>query len=230
MSKIIVIEGTDCSGKETQAKLLEEKLKKLGKRVAMFSFPMYDTPTGKIVGGPLLGKPEICKSYFDNPSTLDPKIFSLYLAIDRKYNIDKIRKYLDDDYIVILDRYVSSNMAHQGGKIMDESERFKLYNWIETLEYGLLELPKPDLTLFLHMPYEQACILKQNRVNLDEVEKNEEYLINSEKTYLELSEIYDFKTIECVIENKIRTIDDINDELFNIVKEFLDNKRLILHN
>ncbi len=217
MSKIIVIEGTDCSGKETQSKLIQEKLTKLGYKVVVFSFPMYDTPTGKIVGGSFLGKPEISKSYFNNPSNVDGKVASLYYAADRLYNIKKIEEYIKKNYIIFFDRYTTSNMAHQGSKIKNKQERLNMYKWIEELEYNLLGLPKPDITIFLHMPYKEACILKQNRTYLDEVEKNKEYLINSEKTYIELSKLYNFNTIECVKDNKIKTIEEINEELLSIV-------------
>ena len=80
--KIILIEGTDCSGKETQTKRLIKRLEEEGKKVVSFSFPCYDTPTGKIVGGPYLGKPEIGESYFGlGALTLDPKITSLYFLM-----------------------------------------------------------------------------------------------------------------------------------------------------
>ena len=103
--KIIVIEGTDCSGKETQTKLLVEKLTKEGKKCIRFGFPMYDTPTGKIVGGPYLGKPEISESWFkEGAVNVDPHVVCLYYAADRRYNMDKIQKYLDEDYYFILDR------------------------------------------------------------------------------------------------------------------------------
>lgn len=219
MSKLIVIEGTDCSGKETQSKIIIEKLKKEGKKVALLSFPMYDTPTGKIVGGPLLGKPEISDTWFDDPATLDSKIASLYYAADRKYNINIINKYIEEDYIIFLDRYVFSNMAHQGSKLKTKKDKLDLFKWIEQLEFDLLQLPKPDLTIFLHMPYKEACELKKNRANLDVVEKNKEYLVNSENTYIELANLYQFKTIECVKDNQIRTIEDINEEMYNIIKK-----------
>ena len=218
MSKIIVIEGTDCSGKETQTKMIVNKLKRLGKKVVSFSFPMYDTPTGKIIGGPLLGKPEICGAWFEDPSNVDPKIASLYYAADRRFSLDTIREYIDKDYIIFLDRYTFSNMAHRGSRIKDKNERLKMFKWIEELEFNLLELPKPDLTIFLHMPYESACELKKNRKNLDEVEKDKEYLTSSETTYLELAKIYDFKTIECVKDNKIRSVEEISEDLYKIVK------------
>ena len=158
MGKFIVIEGTDCSGKETQSKLLVEKLEKLGKKAIRLTFPNYDSPTGKIVGGPYLGKKEICECWFkEGAVNLDPKVASLYYAADRKYNENSIKKYLDDDYFIICDRYVSSNMAHQGSKIKNDEERFHMYEWIDKLEFWLLSLPKPDKTIFLHVPYTYAA-------------------------------------------------------------------------
>lgn len=218
MGKLIVIEGTDCSGKETQSNKIVEKLKNEGKKVVRFSFPMYESPTGKIVGGPYLGKKEITDSWFDDPVSLDPKITCLYYAADRKYNINIINKYLEDNYIVLLDRYVTSNMAHQGSKLKTKEEREELFKWIETLEYNLLELPKPDLTIFLHMPYEYACKLKQNRISIDKHEENKEHLINAENTYLELAQKYNYKTIECVKNAEIRNINDISLEIEQIIK------------
>ena len=217
MSKLIVIEGTDCSGKETQSKLLEKELLSLGKKVIRLSFPMYDTPTGKIVGGYYLGKPELGECLFpEGAVNVDPKIACLYYAADRKYNIGKIMEYLDNDYIVILDRYISSNMAHQGSKIENKDDRFYMYQWIDKLEYWLLNLPKPDITIFLHMPTEYSLKLRNNRKSIDEHEKDENYLKRSEEAYKELSELYNWKTIECVRNDSIRTIEEIHEDIMKI--------------
>ncbi len=216
--KIIVIEGTDCSGKATQSKLLEKKLKENGKKCVAISFPCYDTPTGKIVGGAYLGKKEIGKSVFGLEAlTLDPKIASLYYAADRKYNIDKVISYVNDGYFVILDRYVTSNLAHQGGKILNKDERFYMYQWIDKLEYWLLELPKPDKTIFLHVPYDFSKELKKNRESIDILESSEEHLKNAENAYIELSELYNWDKIECIKNNKLRSIEDISEDIYNLV-------------
>ena len=216
--KIIVIEGTDCSGKATQSKLLEKKLKENGKKCVAISFPCYDTPTGKIVGGAYLGKKEIGKSVFGLEAlTLDPKIASLYYAADGKYNIDKVISYVNDGYFVILDRYVTSNLAHQGGKILNKDERFYMYQWIDKLEYWLLELPKPDKTIFLHVPYDFSKELKKNRESIDILESSEEHLKNAENAYIELSELYNWDKIECIKNNKLRSIEDISEDIYNLV-------------
>lgn len=217
--KIIVIEGTDCSGKQTQSTLLEEKLKEKGKKCIRFGFPMYDTPTGKIVGGPYLGNPLISPGFFpEGADKVDPHIACLYYAADRKYNMNRILPYLNEGYYVILDRYTTSNLAHQGSKIQDKEERFLMYQWIDKLEYWLLQLPKPDQTIFLHMPYQYSLELKKNREVLDEHEKSSEHLKNAEESYIELSELYNWKRIECVRDGKIRDVEDINQEILDYLE------------
>ena len=220
MGKIIAIEGTDCSGKETQTKILMENLEKQGFKVAKMSFPNYDSPSGKIVGGPYLGKEEICEGFFKEGSpNVDAKVSCLYYAADRRYNLDKLLKAKEDNDFLILDRYVYSNMAHQGGKEFDKEKRKKIFDFINTLEFDLLELPKPDIVLFLYMPYEYATILKGNRESLDQNEKDQNHLKNAEKTYIEISKLYGFKQIDCVKNNKIRTIEDISKEVLSKVNK-----------
>ncbi len=222
MKKLIVIEGTDCSGKNTQSNLLKERLEKDGYQVKIVSFPMYDTPTGKIVGGPYLGKPSICDGWFkESANNVPPKVASLYYAADRLYNIKTINEYLEKNYIVILDRYTTSNMAHQAGKIPDKEERYQMFKWLEKLEYDLLELPRPEVKIFLHMPYKYSKELQNNREELDQHEKSLDNLINAENAYLEMTDLYNFHKIECVKDDKIKSISEISDEVYNYVKDLL---------
>lgn len=223
--KLIVIEGTDCSGKETQSNLLIDKLKKQNIRIEKFSFPNYNSPTGKIIGGPYLGKSYICDGWFNEGApNVNPKVSALYYAADRLYNIDKIKFLLDNGVNVILDRYIYSNMAHQGGKLNDKEERFNMYEWLDNLEFNLLELPKPDISVFLHMPYECSISLKKNREEgLDQHEKDKNHLVCAENAYIELANKYDFYTIECNDGDRIKTIDEINVDLYNYIIEKLNN-------
>ena len=225
--KLILIEGTDCSGKQTQSELLVEKLIKGGRKVERLSFPMYDTPTGKIIGGPYLGKESICKSWFSEGATnVDAKVASLFYATDRLYNLSKINNLLDDGIDVVLDRYSTSNMAHQGGKISDSQERHKLYKWIDDLEYGFLELPRPDFSYLLYMPHSYAQKLRASRTEkLDAHESSEEHLKNAEASYLELADIYNFTIINCVKNGEIESIEDINDELYNALISNLNDTK-----
>ena len=218
--KIIVVEGTDCSGKETQSKLLEERLNSIGKKCVRFDFPNYESPTGRIIGGAYLGRPEIGPSFFkEGAVNVEPHVVCLYYAADRKYAMPEIEKYLNDDYYVILDRYTTSNLAHQGSKIHDKDERFNMYQWIDKLEYWLLVLPKPDKTIFLHVPLENTLELRKNRKSIDEHEKSPEYLKRAEESYLELSELYNWDKIECIRNNKLRSVEDINNEIMKIIEK-----------
>jgi len=222
--KLIAIEGTDCSGKETQTSLLITRLREEGYQVQNFSFPNYNSPTGRIIGGDYLGKEYIGPSIFkEGPTNVDPKVASLYYAADRKYNIEKIIFLLDNGYNVILDRYIYSNMAHQGGKIKTKKEREDMYKFLEKLEFDLLELPKPDITVFLHMPLEISEKLKEGRSEApDGHEIDKEHLIMAEKSYLELATRYNFEIIECAEFGEAKKIEDINDILYEKVKNVIN--------
>lgn len=223
MGKLIVIEGTDCSGKETQSNILYEKLKQSGEKVFKTTYPRYDTPTGKIVGGAYLGKPDIGKSFFEEGAThVDSLVASSLYAADRRYNMKEVSDYLEKDYTVIIDRYVESNMAHQGAKIEKYEDRIDLYNKLRILEYELMELPKPDVVIFLYMPFEFASILKKNRgENLDDHEKDLEYLKTAERVYLELTELMNFKQINCTYNKKIKSVEEISDEVYEFTKTII---------
>ncbi len=219
MAELIVIEGTDCSGKETQSNLLIERLRNEGRKIEKLGFPAYDTPTGKICGGAYLGKKHICEGFFpEGAVNVNPKVAALYYAADRKYNAERIISLLQNGTDVLLDRYVESNMGHQGGKLATSSERLAMYKWLEKLEYELLELPRPTKTIFLHMPYQCAVELKKNRAEpVDQHEADPEHLINSENAYLELATLYNFTVISCAKDGKARSIQEIHEEIVDIM-------------
>lgn len=221
--KLIVIEGTDCSGKETQSNLLLDKLRSDGIKIEKKSFPMYDTPTGYIIGANLLGKPHMGDCIFPEGTTNVPaKVAALYYAADRLYNIESINKMLDDGINVILDRYVESNMGHQAGKFTEKTDKINMMNWLEELEYNLLELPKPDIVLFLYMPYQYTVELRNKRAEAaDGAERDIEHLKNAEATYSLMAEKYNYNIIHCVKDDKIRTIEDINKDVYELVKSKL---------
>lgn len=215
MNKIICIEGTDCSGKETQSNLLRKRLEEKGYSIYKTSFPMYDTPTGRVVSEVYLGRTG--HGWFSEGATnVDPKAAGLYYAADRLYNMPKIKEKLEEN-VVILDRYVDSNLAHQGAKIENKEEREKMYEFFETLEHGLLQLPKPDINVLLYMPSYMSEILNKNREVIDEHERNREYMTLAETAYLEVANRHNYKIINCVVDGKLRTIEDINNELFDYV-------------
>lgn len=221
MGKIIVIEGVNDSGKETQSKLLAKALKQEGYKVVEFSFPMYKSPTGKIFKNCVLGKDG--NGYFpEGYENLNPYVVCLYTAADRKYHKEKIEKYLQDGYIVILNRYTSSNMAHQGSRYNDSEERFFMYQWIDKLEYWLLKLPKPDCTILLKVPAKYLNQLDEKQVSFtfqDNIFDQDSVL----KAYIELSELYNWDTIDCVSNDKMKSVEEIHQEIMKIVRINLEN-------
>lgn len=225
-AKIIVIEGTDGSGKETQSKKAEKYLIDKGFKVKRYSFPIYNSPTGKIVGASYLGKPELGESVFPETSaSVDPIVSSLYYAADRRYNfLKEIEAEIYKNDYVILDRYTTSNMGHQAGKAKTKKEKDKILYFIEKLEFDLCELPRPDIVVFLHMPYEATIELRKDRVAGDGNENNPEHLINAEKTYLYIAKKYNWKSINCIKTKKytslndLKTIDEISLEVIDAIK------------
>lgn len=223
-SKIILIEGTDCSGKQTQTEMLVDKLNKAGIRAVRLSFPMYDSPTGRIVAGAYLGKEGYGEGFFpEGASHVDPKVASLFFTADRLYNIGKVYQKLHEGYVVVLDRYVESNMAHQAGKFLNVQDRNKMVDWIEDLEYKFLKLPHPDQIIFLHMPAKFSQILKQSRhENGDQHENDLAYLSRAEETYLYLAQRFNYNVIDCVKEGKIRSKEKISKDVYKAVSEGLN--------
>ena len=203
--KIIVVEGTDCSGEETQTSLLVQRLRRMGRKIERLSFPMYDTPTG---------------------ADVDPKVASLYYAADRRYNKHVIEGYLNKGYDVVLDRYVESNMAHQGGKLFDKEDRLKLYKSLDDLEYGFLELPRPDFTIFLYVPYDKVAELRGHRSEApDQHESNPLHIRNAEHAYLELADLHNYQIIKCCDKKgDLRDIENIQEEIYDIVVKELEIK------
>ncbi|MBD3253341.1 thymidylate kinase [Candidatus Pacearchaeota archaeon] len=224
--KIIVIEGTDCSGKETQASLLLERFEKEEIPIAKISFPAYGSPTGDIVGDCYLGKSKRTQGgWFGDPDKIDPKVASLYYAADRRYFLEKIKSIINSGTNLIIDRYYMSNMAHQGGKIINKQEREKLFDWLENLELNLLALPKEDLTIFLYVPTEVAFELKNKRnIIADGHERNIEHIKRAETTYLELAKRYNWIKINCAPGGRfesLRNPKDIHEEVYKKVKDLL---------
>ena len=182
---------------------------------------MYKSPTGKIFKNCVLGKDG--NGYFEEGyENLDPYVVCLYTAADRKYHKEKIERYLKNDYIVILNRYTSSNMAHQGSRYSDSEERFYMYQWIDKLEYWLLKLPKPDCTILLKVPAKYLNQLSEKQVafNFQEDIFDQDSVL---KAYIELSELYNWDSIDCVSNNKMKSVEEIHEEIMKIVRINLNN-------
>ncbi|MGL4980559.1 MAG: dTMP kinase, partial [Fusobacteriaceae bacterium] len=160
MGKIIVIEGTDSSGKQTQSEILYKKIKEIGVNVKKISFPNYDSPACEPVKMYLAGE------FGKEPGKINPYPISTMYAIDR-YASYKTSwgDFYENGGVIITDRYTTSNMVHQASKIDGFEEKTQYLNWLEDLEYGKIGIPKPDLVIFLNMPTEFALKLMAERKN-----------------------------------------------------------------
>ena len=146
--RLIVIDGTDGSGKATQARLLLRRLKKEGYKARSLDFPQYEQNFfGSLIGKALTGA-------YGDFIALDPHIASVLYAADRFESKKTIERWLAQGCVVVLDRFVSANQIHQGGKIADTKERKKFLEWLEEMEFGVFGLPKPDVVLYLDVPQE----------------------------------------------------------------------------
>jgi len=218
--KLIVITGTDSSGKQTHTANTLARLVREGIPCQSMGFPRYDTPTGRIVGESYLGKNS--PSWFEEPHLVHPFIASLYYAADRFAAKLEIETILELGTNLILDRYVEDNLAHQGGKA-NPKDRGKIISFIYSLEYGLLELPRPDEVIFLHMPHQVGMELKRRTGETkDGHESNPEHLARAEETFLELAKRYNWAKISCAPDgtfNSLRTLEDIGKEVYKRVVE-----------
>lgn len=224
MGKLIAIDGVDASGKQTHTELLAEHFIKKGYKVRKLSFPMYDKPTSTLVKMYLSG--ELGKTAND----VDAYCASTLFAADRfaSFRSDWQKDFEDPDTLIIADRYVSSNMIHQAGKIEDIAEKEKFLDWLFDFEFKLYKLPEPDITVFLDMPPEYGRILMQGRDNkfsgektLDIHESDFSYLEKSYENAKYVSEKFGWKHILCVNNGEIRSIEDIQKEIIEIVEALL---------
>lgn len=221
--KLIVVDGVDSSGKQTQVEKLYESLKKSGHKVMKISFPDYDSDSSALVKMYLNGE------LGEDPDMLDPYAISTFYAADRYISyITNWKKYLDDGYIVIADRYTTSNMIHQASKIKDVKEKKIFLSWLYDFEFGVYHLPKPDVTIFLNMPVEYGMRLMAERKNKitgedkkDIHEKNKDYLLESYYNAMYIAKEYDWNIVNCVDNEKVRTIDNISNEILEMVKEIV---------
>ncbi len=223
--KLIVIDGTDGSGKSTQIKYLLDRLAKDKVKTKYIHFPEYDNFIGGFI------KHCLNEQYY-NFVEVHPKIVSVLYAADRWESSAQIIKWLDDGYTVVLDRYVSANQIHQGGKIEDIKKRKEFLKWLDELEYKVFKIPRADITLYLSLPIEVSTNLLHERSKKaaleygggkqDVHEVDLEFQKNSIKSALWLSKtIPNFVKINCMGKKAIRTREDIHEEVYENVKKVL---------
>src|ERR1035437_4417388 len=187
--KLIVIDGTDGSGKTTQVAYLTARLKREGHKVKIVDFPVYyKNFFGKFVGHCL------SEQYY-NWLNIHPKISSVMFAADRWESSEEMKNWLKKGYIIIANRYVSANQIHQGGKIKDVRKRNDFIKWLEEMEYEVFKIPRPNITIYLNLPINIVLKLLKDRESSkmkreylkkgkDVYENDMEHLVNSRKSAL----------------------------------------------
>ena len=223
MGKLIVIEGTDSSGKETQTRKLYERLEKEITNVRKLSFPNYKSPACEPVKMYLAG------AFGDNALDINPYPVSTMFAIDRyaSYKMEW-EKFYRDGGIIVTDRYTTSNMVHQASKIESIDKKNEYLDWLEELEYSKMGIPRPDLIIFLNMPTETAAELmaqRKNKITGEDIkdihEKDISYLKKSYENACNIAKKYNWLEIKCVENGRLKTIDEIGKEIFSVVKKIL---------
>ncbi len=216
--KLFVIEGVDGSGKATQTELLYQALQQQHQTVRKVSFPDYDSPSSSLIKMYLNGE------FGTDPQSVNAFATSVFFAVDRFASFRKDwQQFYQDGGIIIADRYVTSNLVHQAGKITDAAEKERYIHWLSELEYDIFGLPRPDCVIFLDMPPAYSLQLRQQRNELkqgltkDIHEADQHYLEQAYNNATAIAQHQQWHIINCVAEGKIRTIDDIHREIMQVV-------------
>lgn len=221
MGKLIVIEGTDGSGKSTQFSLLIERLEKEGKQFQKLKFPQYEEPSSALIRMYLNGE------FGEKPEDVNAYAASTFYAVDRYASYKKVWKdYYENGGLLLADRYTTSNAVHQGGKLTGQA-REDFFRWLYEFEFGKIGLPKPDLVIHLDMPIETTRLLMRRReqatdTTADIHEKDAAYLEQCRQTALQAADFYGWKTVSCVRDGNLRSIEDIHEEIYGLVETCLE--------
>lgn len=211
---LIVIEGTDGSGKGTQTNLLIERLQKEGHTVQLGDFPRYDEASSYFVQQYLNGA-------YGSATDCSAKKASLFYAMDRFAASFSMKEFLAKGGIIICNRYVSANKGHQLGKIKDEEERNNFLAWLNDLEYEILGLPKEDKTFLLFVPpsLNQQLVDKKDarsytNLKRDIHEADKQHLIDAADAFSWVAKKESWEIITCVEDGVMRSIESIHEELY----------------
>lgn len=212
--KFIVIDGSDGSGKKTQADLLMKKLKSQKKKAIMFDFPQYDKFFGKLVKRYLNGE-------FGGLNEVDAHLASVLYAADRWQAKDEIEKYLKKGHIIISNRYAESNMAHQGAKIKSPKKQKEFLKFLDEMEFKNFRIPRADLVIYLDVPVEIGQKLVTNRGNKKDIhELDISYLKCTQNQYRKLcTKNKHWQKILCTCKNELLSREEIAEQIWKTVEK-----------
>ena len=220
MGKLIVIEGTDGSGKSTQFDLLAQRLEQEGRAFRRLRFPRYDQPSSALI-----------RMYLGGDFGADPDAVNAYAA-STFYAVDRYASFVQDwqggyqgGGLFLSDRYTTSNAVHQGGKVPPQ-EREAFFRWLYDLEYDRMGLPKPDLVVLLDMPTDLSQQLLRHReadthTSADIHEQDAAYLSRCRETAREAADHYGWAVVSCAKDGQLRPVEDIHQEVYALVRAAL---------
>ncbi len=221
MGKLIVIEGTDGSGKSTQFQKLTERMEREGTRFQKIVFPQYKEESSALIRMYLGGE------FGHKPSDVNAYAASSFYAVDRYASYKKVwGQWYEQGGVVLSDRYTTSNAVHQASKEPAEKQQ-EFLSWLYDFEYKRLGLPRPDLTIYLDVPTEYTQMLMRSReaatgTSADIHEQDLAYLATCRKTGKAAAEFYGWTVIQCVKDGVMRSIEDIHEEIYHHVKDCLE--------
>ena len=222
MGKLIVIEGTDGSGKSTQFKLLTQRLTREGRDFRQIVFPQYSEPSSALIRMYLGGE------FGQRPGDVNAYAASAFYAVDRYASFKKVwGNYYNGGGLVISDRYTTSNAVHQASKEPPETQQ-RFLKWLYEFEYDHLGLPRPDLTLYLDVPTDFTEKLLRAReqdthTQADIHEKDTQYLATCRRMGAFAADYYGWTVISCVRDGKMRSMEDIHEEIYRHVRNCLED-------
>ena len=221
MGKLIVIEGTDGSGKSTQFHRLTDRLRHEGRAFQQLVFPQYQEESSALIRMYLNGE------FGTSPSDVNAYAASAFFAVDRYASYKKVwGQWYAQGGLVLSDRYTTSNAIHQASKEAPEN-RAEFLRWLYEFEYEKLGLPRPDLTIYLDVPTDFTEKLMRSReesthTHADIHEQDLAYLATCRRTGKAAAAYYGWTVIDCVRDGKMRGIDDIHEEIYRHVMKCLE--------
>lgn len=222
MGKLIVIEGTDGSGKSTQFKLLTERVAREGKEFQRLVFPQYQEESSSLIRMYLGGE------FGTKPSDVNAYAASAFYAVDRYASYKKVwGQWYENGGLVLSDRYTTSNAVHQASKEPEEKQA-EFLKWLYEFEYDKLGLPAPDLVIYLDVPTDFTEKMMRSReaatnTHADIHEQDLQYLATCRRTGKAAAKFYNWTVINCVRDGAMRSIEDIHEEIYRHVLNCLED-------